>query len=62
MALRKLQVWVDEDLIERADKLIARLNQNSNLRAAAGRVTKASVWRLALSRGIEALEEEYPNE
>jgi hypothetical protein len=48
-------------LIEQADALIEALNRDRDL-SAAGRITRATVLRLAVARGLESLAHEYGHE
>ncbi len=52
-------LWIEADLLERADKLIGRLAA-SPAGELMGNVTRSDVIRLALKRGLEALETELP--
>ena len=51
-----IPVKIHPDLIARADKLIAAVQADPDLSATLGRVTRASVIRLALVRGLASLE------
>jgi hypothetical protein len=56
---REMRLRLPQSVADRADALIARLAQHPEL-AAAGRVTRATVLRLAMMRGLALLEQEYP--
>jgi hypothetical protein len=53
-----VQLRLPASLIEQADALIEGLSRNRDL-SAAGRITRATVLRLAVARGIESLIQEY---
>jgi hypothetical protein len=44
-----------QDLLDRADRLVPKLQNNTELRAS-GEVTRSVVLRLALLRGLDELE------
>ena len=59
MAERPLEsVRLPADLMERAEALVPLMKKDGEL-AAFGRVSKSSVVRLALHRGLVSLEEQY---
>lgn len=45
-----------QDVLERADRLIPKLQNSPELRAGAGEVTRSVILRLALLRGLDELE------
>jgi hypothetical protein len=51
-------VRLPEALVDRLDRLVAPLSVDSDL-ASAARVTRSTVARLALSRGLAVLESEH---
>jgi hypothetical protein len=53
-----VQLRLPQSLIEQADALIEALSRDRDL-SAAGRITRATVLRLALARGLENLAQEY---
>jgi hypothetical protein len=53
-----VQLRLPVSLIEQADALIEALSRDRDL-SAAGRITRATVLRLALARGLENLTQEY---
>ncbi len=53
-----LSVRVSPDLQKRADCLIARVARDTAV-TTIGRVTRSTVVKLVLVRGLEALEQEY---
>jgi hypothetical protein len=53
-----VQLRLPVSLIEQADALIEVLSRNRDL-SAAGRITRATVLRLAVARGLESLAREY---
>ncbi|GMV98825.1 MAG: hypothetical protein AMXMBFR83_31730 [Phycisphaerae bacterium] len=57
-ALRNANVRLSDDALARAVALVPKVAVRSEL-AAAGRVTRSDVLRLAVLRGLDALEAEY---
>lgn len=57
MATTQIAVRVDEGVPERAEKLIAWVQEQPFV-SEMGRVTKADIYRMAMDRGMKALEEE----
>lgn len=57
-ALRNANVRLSDDALARAVALVPKVAVRSEL-AAAGRVTRSDVLRLAVLRGLEAIEAEY---
>ena len=55
----QVAIRVEADLLARAAALAERMAQTPDLRAF--RVSRASVLRLAMIRGLDALEKDYPN-
>jgi hypothetical protein len=53
-----IQLRLPPSLIEQADVLIEALSRDRDL-SAAGRITRATVLRLAVARGLEDLAREY---
>lgn len=53
-----VQLRLPASLIEQADALIELLSHDRDL-SAAGRITRATVLRLAVARGLEDLAREY---
>jgi hypothetical protein len=53
-----VQLRLPLSLIEQADGLIEALSHDRDL-SAAGRITRATVLRLAVARGLESLAHEY---
>jgi hypothetical protein len=53
-----LSVRVSPDLLKRADRLIGRVGRDRAV-TTIGRVTRSTVIKLALVRGLDALEAEY---
>ena len=53
-----VQLRLPLSLIDQADALIEALNRDRDL-SAAGRITRATVLRLAVARGLESLANEY---
>ena len=53
-----VQLRLPVALIEQADALIEVLSRDRDL-SAAGRITRATVLRLAVARGLENLAQEY---
>jgi hypothetical protein len=53
-----VQLRLPISLIEQADALIEALSHDRDL-SAAGRITRATVLRLAVARGLESLVHEY---
>jgi hypothetical protein len=53
-----VQLRLPVSLLEEADALIKALSRDRTL-SAAGRITRATVLRLALARGLESLTQEY---
>ena len=53
-----LSVRVSPDLLKRADRLVTKVGRDSAVNTI-GRVTRSTVVKLALVRGLEALEAEY---
>ena len=53
-----LSVRVSPELLKRADRLIAKLDRDKSV-TAIGHVTRSTVVKLALLRGLDALEAEY---
>lgn len=53
-----IQLRIPTSLIEQADALIEVLSRDRDL-SAAGRITRATVLRLAVARGLENLVHEY---
>lgn len=49
---------LEQETIEEADALCERID--NKLQAGRGVITRAAVMRMALSRGLAALREEYP--
>lgn len=63
MARQKiLSLRLDPELVARADALVERLERDPVLAAASGNVSRSTVLRLALVRGLRELEREYPAE
>jgi hypothetical protein len=54
-----LVVQVTPEILQRIDKLTPRMRRNASV-TAVGRVTRSAVARLALVRGLDILEDEYP--
>jgi hypothetical protein len=54
----QLVLRVQADIAKRADELKPRVTRDRNL-AAVGRITRSTVLKLALLRGLEVLEREY---
>ena len=52
----QIALRVTSDIVDRADALVATALKNPKL--AVGRVTRSSLLKLALVRGLEVLEEE----
>jgi hypothetical protein len=57
-AIGTVQLRLPTSLIEQADALIEVLSRDRDL-SAAGRITRATVLRLAVARGLENLADEY---
>ena len=55
----QLVLRVPEEWLEHAERMVLRLEKYGSL-AATGQVTKSTVLRLALQRGLEQLEDELP--
>jgi hypothetical protein len=55
---QKLSLRVTADVLKRADMLRTRIAKNPNV-VPLGRVTQSTVLKLALLRGLDALEAEY---
>lgn len=55
---KKLSLRVTADVLKRADALLVRIAKNPNV-VPLGQVTQSTVLKLALLRGLEALEAEY---
>jgi hypothetical protein len=55
---QQISVWVMSDDLQRADALVAKVGSDRD-NAGVGKVTRSSVLRLALMRGLDALEKEY---
>jgi len=55
---KQVVLRVSSELVERADALKDVLSERDELRAF-GRVSRSSVMRLAVQRGLEVLEAEY---
>jgi hypothetical protein len=53
------QIRLPQDMIDRIEALIPKLERDPRI-AAKGRVTFALTLRIALQRGLEDLEREYP--
>jgi hypothetical protein len=53
-----VSVRVPEDLARRLDKLISKVGKDPDV-ATLGKVTRSSIVKLALLRGVAALEAEY---
>jgi hypothetical protein len=53
-----LSVRIPDDLARRLDRLVPKIGKDPNL-AALGRVSRSAVVKLALVRGVAALEAEY---
>ena len=53
----QIALRVSSDVVERADTLVAIVSRDPRL--AIGRVTRSSLLKLALLRGLESLEQEY---
>jgi hypothetical protein len=53
-----VQLRLPQSLIDQADTLIEVLGRDRDL-SAAGRITRATVLRLAVARGLEDLAREY---
>lgn len=47
---------LSQDILDRADRLVPKLQHSAELRAGAGDVTRSVVLRLALLRGLDELE------
>jgi len=56
----QLSLRLSADLVERADATIDRLAQDPSMYALAGSVTRSTVIRLALARGLDVLDQELP--
>lgn len=54
----QLVIRVQASVAKRADDLKAKVARDRNL-SAVGRITRTTVLKLALTRGLEALEQEY---
>ena len=50
---------VDEEILNRAEKLIDPIKKKSTELFIFGRLTKSSVLKLAIVRGLESLENEF---
>ena len=55
---QQISVWVLAADLRRADSLVRRVAKD-RMAASLGNVTRSTVLRLALSRGLEALEKQY---
>jgi len=53
----QIALRVSPDVVGRADTLVGRINKNPKM--AVGRVTRSSVLKLALLRGLDVLEGEH---
>ena len=53
----QVSIRLPSDLVKRAEKLVPRLEKETEF--AAWRISRAAVLRLAVARGLEALEEQY---
>jgi hypothetical protein len=54
----KLSLRVPASVLKRADALVEKIGKSQKL-TVFGRVTRSGLIKLALSRGLEALEKEY---
>lgn len=54
----QITIRVNKDALKRADALARKVAKDSGV-AALGRVTRSTVLKLAIARGLEALEAEY---
>jgi len=54
----QISVWVMVEDLRRADRLIPRLAKD-RLLATSGRITRSTVLRFALTRGLDVLEQEH---
>ena len=57
-AASQIALRVSPDMEQRVDALLPKLAKDATL-SAVGRVTRSTVLKLALSRGLEVLEREY---
>jgi hypothetical protein len=55
---RQISTWVMTEDLQRAAELAPKLAKNP-LVAAVGRVTRSTVLRLAITRGLDVLEKEH---
>jgi len=55
---QQISVWVMAGDLTKADKLVPKLGRDPAV-ANVGKVTRSTVLRIALSRGLEALTKEY---
>lgn len=55
---RQISVWILAEDLRRADKLVAKMAKDTRL-AGVGQVTRSTVLRLAVTSGLDALEQEY---
>ena len=53
-----LSVRIPDDLARRLDRLVPKIGKDPNL-SAIGRISRSAVVKLALSRGVAALEAEF---
>jgi hypothetical protein len=53
-----LSVRVSPEVLKRADRLIPKIGRDPSV-TTIGNVTRSTVVKLALTRGLEALEQEY---
>ncbi len=53
----RLQLRIPNDVLARADRLVPGLQHECELRVL-GRITRSSVWRLALALGLPRLEDD----
>ncbi len=56
-AATQIALRVSADIVDRADALVARIGKNPKM--AVGRVTRTSVLKLAIARGLDVLEREH---
>ncbi|MCB9558118.1 MAG: hypothetical protein H6707_18530 [Deltaproteobacteria bacterium] len=56
---QNLSIRLRQEFISRLDDLIPHVSSDSRLQTLLGRCTRSDVARLAMLKGIEALEQEY---
>jgi len=54
----QISTWVMTDHLQRAEALVSKLSKHP-LVAATGKVTRSTVLRLAIARGLDLLEKEH---